>query len=224
MNDQKKENNSSLPTTGILLLLSVIGTLLFVPEISLKTSRPIDNRKTEYVSSDKARVPSRLWQDPFEAVETYKLNAAKVPPPQQPEGVESLVSSINESLKPLNSTKLLILPVMVDGNIYSSGMESRLNDRYAVISALGKEGYIPESGEHIHFFEYPTKDPQIKDPKIIPFELFIPKAKIRDKENVSPVLVLWLKEQDLGDKPLEYLDKLLRAINKDINNKDINKK
>lgn len=218
MNDQKKENNSSLPTTGILLLLSVIGTLLFVPEISLKTSRPIDSRKTEYVSSDKVRVPSRLWQDPFEAVETYKLNAAKEPPPpQQPEGVESLVSSINKSLTLLNSTKLLVLPVMVDGNIYSSGMESRLNDRYAVISAFGKEGYIPESGEHIHFFEYPTKDPQIKDPKIIPFELFIPKAKIRDKEKVSPVLVLWLKEQDLGDKPLEYLDKLLRAINKDIN-------
>lgn len=46
------------------------------------------------------------------------------------------------------------MPVFVDGSPYASGVESRLRDRYALVSALGAAGYLPESGESIRFFEW----------------------------------------------------------------------
>ena len=42
----------------------------------------------------------------------------------------------------------------MDGSPYVNGGESRLNDRYAVVSALGAADYVPESGEYIRFFEW----------------------------------------------------------------------
>jgi hypothetical protein len=141
---------------------------------------------------------------------------------------------------------LRVLPIFMDGSPYSSGNESRLNQRYAVISALGAAGYMPEESEHIRYFKWdrnamPTDGVPIlpkllmaslvadqiaseaEDDILIPFELFVPKAKLQNKPQGKHVLVLWLKEedtkQDTTRKPLKFLNTLLRDLKNGFLNK-----
>ncbi|MGH8685619.1 MAG: hypothetical protein ACREUM_09755, partial [Nitrosospira sp.] len=110
--------------------------------------------------------------------------------------------------------ELRVVPVFVDGSPYVNGVESRLRDRYAMVSALGAAGYVPESGEYIRVFKWDQEKEPESDTEtdasslLIPVELFIPKAKLRNKEYGKPVLVVWLKDQDFG-----LLDKLLDHLN-----------
>ncbi|SFN76672.1 hypothetical protein [Nitrosospira briensis] len=222
---EKQDEKSKLPLTGILALLAMVSSLLIYQEISLQTSRPIDKAAARAVFSEKGVVQSRLWQDPFEAVGAYRLTETK---PSKKSGEDSdsnqqlhnLVLTIAKS----GVSSLRVLPVFVDGSPYSSGAETRLNDRYALVSALGAAGYAPESGEFIRFFTW--KRPYEKKTKqrrkaaakdsgvIIPAELFIPKAKLRDSKGEKYVLVLWLKDQDFSSTPLEHLSAFRAHLDK----------
>jgi hypothetical protein len=211
---EQQDDKSRLPLAGILALLAMISSFLIYEGISLKTSRPIDKETANTAFLGKGLVQSRLWQDPYEAVETYRLQEAKRPKEpgsgNAPHTLDSLIKSIGES----GRADLRVVPVFVDGSPYVNGVESRLRDRYAMVSALGAAGYVPESGEYIRVFSWQqegraelgteTDAPSV----LIPVELFIPKAKLRDKEYGKPVLVVWLKDQDFGllDKLLEHLD------------------
>ena len=167
-------------------------------------------------------VQSRLWQDPFEAAEAHRRG--------EPKGLKESVDSPHQLSRLVDilaesgvSSELRVLPVFVDGSPYSSGAETRLNDRYAVVSAFGAAGYVPESGEYIRFFVWNRLDEKksnekreitAKESAIVPVELFIPKAKLRDNENKKHVLVLWLKAQDFDRNPLMSLSKLIAHLDK----------
>ena len=127
-----------------------------------------------------------------------------------------------------------MLPVFVDGSPYVNGGESRLKDRYAVVSALGAAGYVPESGEYLRFFKWDRFPPKGyhgnsdnnkgtavtplaagasgEIAALVPAELFIPKAKFRGQPYAKPVLILWLKEQDAGRQPLTFLNDLVALL------------
>ncbi len=102
----------------------------------------------------------------------------------------------------------------MDASPYVNGIESRLKDRYATVSALGAAGYVPESGEHIRVLRWNQQKGLATDASslLIPIELFIPKAKLRDKEYGKHVLVVWLRDQDFGllDKLLTHLDETFK--------------
>lgn len=215
---EQQDDKSRLPLAGVLALVAMISSFLIYEGISLKTSRPIDKEMANTAFLGKGLVQSRLWQDPFEAVETYRLQEAKQPKkPELTDGpptsrtLENLVKVIQESgIRP----DLRVMPVFVDGSPYVNGVESRLRDRYAMVSALGAAGYVPESGEYIRVLEWGqdngTEPGTGTDASslLLPVELFIPKAKLRDREYGKPVLVIWLKDQDFG-----LLDKLLDHLN-----------
>jgi hypothetical protein len=225
---EQQDDKSKPLLAGVAVLVTLFGGLLVYHDITLKTSRPIDKEKANHLFLDEGQVPARLWQDPFEAVETYELNEAKrrkdLGQPSPPPNVDAHIEKIRQII--IVSPKLLVLPVFMDGSPYSSGAENRLNDRYAVVSALGAAGYRPESGENVRFFKYAlsgnrpgenlTDDGEKQDAEpnennitTIPVELFIPKKKEPDKQNV---MVLWLKEQELGGTRLRHLHTLLEKL------------
>ena len=74
---EQQDDKSRLPLTGIFTLVAIVSSFLIYEGISLKTSRPIDKEIASKGSLEKGVVQARLWQDPFEAVETHRLQEAK---------------------------------------------------------------------------------------------------------------------------------------------------
>ncbi len=213
---EQQDEKAKLPLAGIFALISMISSFFIYQQMSLQTSRPIHKDTASHIFLEKGTVQSRLWQDPFEAVEAHRLSEKQNPEMSSPKAgvpypLSDLIKVIAESGV---ASGLRVVPVFVDGSPYSSGAESRLNDRYAVVSALGAAGYAPESGEYIRFFEWTRQNIMAgtTDLLAIPAELFIPKSKNRDARNQPHVLVLWLKDQDFSQKPLQSLNELLAVF------------
>src|SRR4051794_4659195 len=145
---------SKFPLTGLFALLAMISGLLFYEGISLKTSRPVDKEQAANIFLKKGQVQSRLWQDPFEAGDAHRKREQKLTGQPEDKQDRHTLDKLIEALDQSGISGLRILPVFVDGSPYVNGGESRLNDRYAVVSALGAADYVPESGEYIRFFEW----------------------------------------------------------------------
>jgi hypothetical protein len=217
---EQQDEKPKLPLAGIFALLAMVSSFLIYQEISLQTSRPISKGVSSHVFAEEGIVQSRLWQDPFEAVESYRLSETKITKEtgEEAESPHQLTRLIEVLAKSGISSQLQVLPVFVDGSPYSSGAETRLNDRYAVISALGAAGYTPESGEYIRFFVWNRAEEKKQNGQqemaatrsvVIPAELFIPKEKLESKKHV---LVIWLKAQDFGRNPFMSLNELMRHL------------
>lgn len=212
MADQPDEK-SKLPLTGLLALVLAAVSSLIIYQVPLKTSRPIDKEAEKTASVAVHRVQSRLWQDPFEAVTTHQSKEAasqqnRGKPTNTPHGFHDLLMAIKAIG---GQSDFVVLPVFVDGNPYASGVEARLRDRYAVVSALGTAGYLPESGEYIRFFEWQRTAPVTI---VIPVEWFVLKSPGGQASATKQVLVLWLKDQDFGSAPLASLGHLVAHMNR----------
>ncbi len=233
----EKSDDSKIPVTGLLILLTVLGGILYYQQ-PFKSDRPVNEQQSKAVIVGDKRVQSRLWQDPFASVKAHKnaepnTNQSQTvaislqPPSSQGEGSptipkaqnhHNLLSQLREITKtigkPTPTFKVLI--VVTEGTPFASGTEYRLRHRYAVVSALGEAGYIPEEGEFFRYFGWdrtqllgkgtcwdescPTLD--------VPLEWFKPQDKRKNN-----VLVLWVKDQDLEKKPLASLESLVAFIN-----------
>ena len=127
--------------------------------------------------------------------------------------LKEITKSIGES-----QPKFKVLVVVTEGTPFASGTEYRLRHRYAVVSALGVAGYIPEEGEFFRYFEWDRTNLRDKDlcwndscPSLdVPLEWF--KRSGKDTEHKEHVLVLWVKDQDLDKKPLESLQNLVGFV------------
>ncbi len=212
-----QNNTPKLPLTSILALVAMVSGLL-VSQAPLKTSRPIGKEVESPVFVKHERVESRLWQDPFEAITTH-LNKEhafeKKPhtPSHDPHRLSELAHTIL-SLAP-NKSSFTIMPVMVDGSPYSSGVESRLRHRYAIVSALGAAEYLPETSEYIRFFNWtrkPCNSSQCPS-LVVPVEWYKPKPSLG--EEAPQILIVWLKGQDFNDQPLEGLAHLVKNFKED---------
>ena len=222
---EQQDEKPKLPLAGIVALLAMVSSFLIYQEISLQTSRPISKGVSSHVFVEEGIVQSRLWQDPFEAVEAHRLGEMKTS--KQADEEHHLSKLVEILAKSGISSQLHVLPVFVDGSPYSNGAETRLNDRYAVISALGAAGYTPESGEYIRFFIWNRAEEKKPDGQqemaatssvLIPAELFIPKEKLESKK---PVLVIWLKAQDFGRNPFTSLSELMRHLDNKFDDHEI---
>ena len=231
---EKQDEKSRLPLAGLIALVAMISGFLYYEGITLKTVRPIDKEKATTMFQKKGLVQSRLWQDPFEAIEAHRLLEQKLSKQPEEENDVHTLKRLVEVLRESGISALRVLPVLVDGSPYVNGGESRLKDRYAVVSALGAAGYVPESGEYLRFFKWDRSrqsgshgnsnnnkgaaaTPQAAGESgeiaaLVPAELFIPKAKFRGQSYAKPVLILWLKEQDAGSQPLTFLNDLVAHL------------
>ena len=210
---ESKDDKPKLPLTGLIALFFAAVSSLIIYQAPIKTSRPIDKEAEKSAAVVRDRVQSRLWQDPFEAVATHQQKEKTAGSGREHEHHASpgLVDSAQATKGPFS---FLLLPVFVDGSPYASGVESRLRDRYALVSALGAAGYLPESGESIRYFEWKST---ANAHTIVPSEWFLPgpglpKPGEQGKQEAQHILVLWLKEQDLGSKPLHELTCLVSYL------------
>lgn len=213
MADQPNEK-TKLPVTSMLALVAVVSGLV-ISQIPLKTSRPIGKEAENLVFVGDDRVQSRLWQDPFEAVDDHvdkeqqQVRQSRAPDHDHHHGLGDLASVIHR-LAP-NKPSFLIMPVMVDGSPYSKGVESRLRHRYALVSALGASEYLPEASEYLRFFRWcrePCDTASGPQPLIVPVEWYKPKPSLG--KDVPQILIVWLKGQDFSAQPLAGLAKLVK--------------
>jgi hypothetical protein len=209
---EQPDEKFKLPLTGLLALVLAAVSSLIIYQVPLKTSRPIDKEAEKYVSVKADRVQSRLWQDPFEAVSTHQLKeSASKPTDEGHAKSHHTFSDLVQAIKQEGAgSEFLVLPVFMDGNPYANGVESRLKDRYAVVSALGVAGYLPESGEYIRYFDW-ARPPESS--LLVPLEWFRPDTSSRDSQGRKEVLVLWLKDQDFSPKPLASFGHLVAHLN-----------
>ncbi len=215
---EPKEDKPKLPLAGLMALLLAAVSSLIIYQGPIKTSRPIDKDAEKSASVVRDRVQARLWQDPFEAVASH-MQKEKATGGDMGHGHHASPGLIDGARTTPDQFRFRLMPVFVDGSPYASGVESRLRDRYALVSALGAAGYLPESGESIRYFEWKSTDSVAT---LVPSEWFVPGPRLSKPDQAGqheaqPILVLWLKEQDLGTKPLQALTSLVRYLNEQLN-------
>ncbi len=209
---EPKDEKPKLPLAGLMALLLAAVSSLIIYQVPIKTSRPIDKEAEKSAAVVRDRVQSRLWQDPFEAVATH-IQKEKATG-DEGHGHHASPGLVDGGDTAKGAFRFRLMPVFVDGSPYASGVESRLRDRYALVSALGAAGYLPESGESIRYFEWKSTTGQRP---IVPAEWFVPGPRLSKTgqagtRDAQPILVLWLKEQDLGPKPLHELAALVEYL------------
>jgi hypothetical protein len=226
----EKSDDFKIPITGLLILLTVLGGILFYQQ-PFKSDRPVNDQQSQAVIVGDKRVQSRLWQDPFASVKAHKQAEPKAnrsqTVAQSPQGSlhgsettdhHNLRIQLREITKPFGEhpPAFKVLVVVTEGTPFASGTEYRLRHRYAVVSALGEAGYIPEEGEFFRYFSWNRTKLQGKDtcwdescPALdVPLEWFKP-----DNTGKDHVLVFWVKDQDLEKNPLASLEGLVAFVN-----------
>ncbi len=214
---EPKDDKPKLPLAGLIALLFAAVSSLIIYQGPIKTSRPIDKEAEKSASVVRDRVQARLWQDPFEAVASH-MQKEKASDGKE-HGHHASPGFIEGTHATPAQVRFRLMPVFVDGSPYASGVESRLRDRYALVSALGAAGYLPESGESIRYFEWKSTETAAT---LVPAEWFVPGPRLSTPDQTGtheaqPILVLWLKEQDLGSKPLRTLTSLVSYLKKEMN-------
>jgi hypothetical protein len=211
-----------LPLTSMLALVAVVSGLL-VSQVPLKTSRPISPDAEHQVLVGDDRVQSRLWQDPFEAVDAHLEEERKRA--QESPGLLHGSHDLKELARKIHlnvpeNTSFIMMLVMVDGSPYSNGMESRLRHRYALVSGLGASEYLPEAAEYVRFFQWNRKScDQSHCPTLnVPVEWYKPKPSLG--KDAPQILIIWLKGQDFSDTPLAGLAQLVTDLRSKFNQGD----
>ncbi|OQW35865.1 MAG: hypothetical protein A4E19_15520 [Nitrospira sp. SG-bin1] len=222
--DERSE--TKLPVQNLILLASaVLGTIWFY-EDPLKSSRPVEEHSSQRpeVTGDR-RVQARLWQDPFDAVARHRDVENRSGESKHSHSLQNFVKEIARA----DTAPISVLALMTDGAPYSDPAESRLRQRYAVLAGLERSGFKPIDGEHIRFFEWfdhnSSEDtstsgryracPGMSGPDPTWLDWQAARVPVEWYESSGPdasqVLVLWIKDQDLGDCPLASLE-MMRGI------------
>ncbi len=159
------DSTLSLATT-VTLALAVAAMVL--AKNPLQSSRPPGNGTGLYRTTGELKVPARLWEDPFAAVEkavvahgqiTVQVMAddkklglvtAAIAQQQQGDGLGSLYKRIGET----DSRSTMALIVMTQGGLSVEDGEVRIRDRYAVGAALEAGCYSPDKGESLSYFTW----------------------------------------------------------------------
>ena len=209
---------SLFPFSLILLIVLIISGGIFHFYSPRETMRPSFSEKEIEEYKGEEKILSRLWQDPFQAVEKYikdlktKQKDFRIPNIlNEWENSAIFQNHSNNNLSTLqedlpiyedNNTKnnhLLILPVIINTGTYVEDFEERLRTRYAVLSAFHVAGYIPEDADHIGVFKYTIQG----DEKYVPFE-WLKKDTHTLREKSPPydmALIIWVGDKYFGIQP-----------------------
>jgi hypothetical protein len=133
---------------------------------------------------------ARLWQDPFSAAARHREKN-----PGDKREMAWLAKQADAKCPAGEDCRVAIVGVLLPGSPYVGGEEFRRRMRYAVISALGTAAYAPEDAEHIGYLE-----PGI--PGLLPFEWHTQETHLGPGRAKRHILLLWLDEAALGQKPM----------------------
>lgn len=169
---------------------SIFVVLLIVVGFSVRPPR-IDSPRPQQVSPlypNDSSIHARLWEDPLEAINIIRESTVYS---------QSIAKATSENYADCSN----FLFVFVTGRPYSIDRERRLRDRYAVLSALARYDYVPESNEQIQWIALDKiAQTNIKESSltitqdvIVPYEKFYP-ANNSSSQN-KKVCVFWLNDE-----------------------------
>ncbi len=139
-------------TLAGFLLLAALGASLW-KAAPLDSVRPSSEQAPAATRQLAGVVPARLWQDPLQAV--YKHEQAVASGKQVPRYTRTPGSAIADLARAAGSGPagdLTVLAVPVSPGNYPELEERRRRRRYAVISALGEESFVPLNAETLEVF------------------------------------------------------------------------
>lgn len=201
------ENNHDSKTgliSILLLILFATGTLIN----PLTSSRPHDSQSPKLFSPDVNKVDARLWQDPIAVVEKH-IYQEKSNESLKGETLDSFREKIEKQIK--EDIVLKIIAISVFGGSYSELIEYRQRYRYAVVSALGAQGFSAQDTDHLNFIRLETG--QLADDKKIidvPYEWF---ERNSHSINQEKTLILWLNEDKIDSKKYgDFINELFTQL------------
>jgi len=135
-------------TLGGFLILALLGTFLW-KGAPLDSVRP--NNFSDETPTGQAlyQAPARLWQDPFKVALDYAHNLSSVDPDHH---TERSMAKVREQINKASSHRVSIILAMTSPGAYAELEEQRRRRRYAVISGLGEESFVPDDPESINIF------------------------------------------------------------------------
>lgn len=222
MADQK--SSMPAPSAGLSILVLVMFANLFARQMS--PNRLSGTAVPNANPSGLQQTPSQLWRDPLGvtyaatidlATKDYSGGFRKDFFPTAPIGAERVANcllnggTLSEGnappSPPVDPSEARLLMVMVPGSPFPESQETRLQTRYAVATALSVNGFVPEDSGDLGIC---SLEPDASDPDrthaLVPFEFF--------KNRGSRVLVAWVDENQLRDRPLPKLRRLANAFAK----------
>ncbi len=153
--------------------------------------------------------------------------AATPAPPASP----ASAASASSDAAPIESLRsgFLVMVVMVPGNAFVGAEESRRRTRYALLSGLQSQGYLPENAERLGLLALPLVPGAAGDPLdgtggtlLVPLEvLSSDRLSARRKEQLDQrpknelydrVVVVWINETELPSPKLDGLARALDAL------------
>ena len=214
MAKESEQPTPKLPTASWLLIAVAVGALWF-KDAPLQGSRPADAEKSQQQYSGEQDVDARHWQDPLAAVEHYLRN--------EKNGVTSALERHSPAaLKAAISDKqgeVIILGIPIRGAPYFENAESRRRARYAVVSGLGAEEFVPYDEEHLGYVRVALPRPNVVkladctargadcDAVDIPYEWFSSRTN-----PPRQVLLMWLDDEKFRQRPLRLINHFLQEI------------
>jgi hypothetical protein len=176
---------------GVVAVLAVVGVLWF-DGAPLQTLRPPNSGLADQSFSDQ-KVPARLWQDPFEAVERFLK-----PPEPRPDPTTAPPPAPAPTAAPAPDEPTQVLAVLVNAEPYAESVEGRLRSRHAILSALEMSRYLPVDSTHVGYFQ-PHGDGL---PKVVPYERF---ERLKAGEAPDRLMLLWLASDAFKQEPLSRI-------------------
>jgi hypothetical protein len=190
--------------SGLIALVLLAATAIVVRQLPYTTARPDQSDKTVISADAPQDVVSRLWQDPFAAVDQHRREVVRderggLVPPEPPErhGALSVATTIRNDHRPL-----IIMPVFTFGGPYADDAENRRRVRYAVLSSFGASNYVADDNGRIGYMNVPGGPVQI-----VPYEWLSHRLGTHPR-----VLLLWIDEDGRWIRPLQDLAGLLRRL------------
>jgi hypothetical protein len=209
---------------GILIVLTLAGGVWLVSD-RLESARPPTPPGQAAPAIGDQAFDARLWEDPFS--------------PTGATGATAGLDLLREQIKQAGEEgEVVLLPVMIPGGPYSEDRESRIRSRFAVVSALGRQGYVPVDAEHLGIVKlcWPTSrglrqvkkraswknEPPVHDRckgndqvvLSLRYEWYRPRVFFpgSDELRQGGVLVLWIDDDDFADEPLLRLPLLFEPL------------
>lgn len=213
MNESARNSDSWMVIAAAVTV--VVGGGLFWGD-PFETSKPKVTSFDEATNIESETMSARLWQDPFSVMAHREKRGTTTTA-----GRHSITASVEV---PELKDGLIVMPVMVRGEFYTESVEKRRRRRYAALSAMFALDYRPLHPGVIGRWQ--DSSGLSSDSVTIPFEWLVPNEAHYRTSNDSnsddgegsplPVLLLWLDERDLGNRPLRQITELLPKILEDV--------
>jgi len=203
--------NHGIPSYSFAMFLAFasFGSYIWSSD-PLKTARPQSKNLPAISSTSLNSISARLWQDPFRVIYARNKDDKKVDIQSFSNG--GLKLEVSQYLNDGSQAELLTLGVMVSTEAISDAEERRRRNRYALVSALSKAGYVPEDAGHVQVGEMPDEDAS-HEPMILPYEWYQQEAG--KSVSAKKILLLWLDASHYSKTPYEHFIKLIDTLSDD---------